>query len=140
MGAEPTSRVALLSIKPQYAEAIFAGRKTIEFRRSRLAADVEAVIVYATQPVGRIIGWFEVAEIVESTPTELWRVYSHRGGIDRPTYLAYFSEADRAFGIIIRRATRLPAPARLSEIGLDIRPPQSFRYLARGVAEGVLAA
>lgn len=140
MGAEPIGRVALLSIKPEYAEAIFDGRKTIEFRRSRFAADVDTVIVYATQPVGRIIGWFEVADVVESTPTKLWRNYSHRGAIDRPAYLAYFSDADRAFAIVIRHATRLPAPASLTTIGPDVRPPQSFRYLARDVAEGLLAA
>jgi predicted transcriptional regulator len=130
----------LLSVKPQYAEAIFAGRKTIEFRRSRIADDVTTVIVYATQPVGRIIGWFEVADVVEGTPTKLWREYSGCGAIDRPAYRDYFKEATRAFGIIVSRARRLPTPARLDEIRPDLRPPQSYQYIDRSAAAGVLAA
>ena len=60
MGAQSPERVALLSIRPEYAEAIFAGRKTVEFRRAPLADDVSVVVVYVTQPVGRVIGWFTV--------------------------------------------------------------------------------
>ena len=140
MGAQPTGRIVLLSIKPAYADAIFAGRKTIEFRRSRIAADIDIVLVYATRPVGQVVGWFEVAGVVESTPSKLWRDYSDQGGIDRHSYVDYFSDTGKAFGILVRRATRLTAPARLEQISPGIRPPQSFQYLAPDAAAAVLAA
>jgi len=140
MGAQPAGRIALLSIKPAYAEAILAGRKTIEFRRSRIAADIDIVLVYATQPVGQVVGWFQVASVIESTPGKLWRDYSDQGGIDRHAYLDYFSDTRKAFGILVRSATRLKVPARLDQIGLGVRPPQSFKYLAPDAAAAVLAA
>jgi len=95
--------------------------------------------VYATQPVGRIIGWFEVGGVIEGTPSKLWREYSSHGAIDRPSYLTYFHEAKRAFVIIVGQATHLSIPARLEEIEPNLRPPQSFQYLSPAAAAGVLA-
>jgi predicted transcriptional regulator len=137
---EPPERVALLSIKPEYAEAIFTGRKTVEFRRSRLAADIKVVLVYATQPVGRILGWFEVADVIESTPIRLWEDYADRGAVDPSAYFAYFTDANQAFGILVRRATRLDRPAELGQLSPGLKAPQKFQYLAPAVAAGVLAA
>lgn len=139
MGPRSTGRIVLLSIKPDYAEAIFAGRKTVEFRRSRIGDDVQFIIVYATQPVGRIIGWFEVGGVVEATPSKLWRDFSDVGAVDRRSYLDYFADAKRAFGIIVRGATRLPVPAGLDEIRIGLRPPQSFQYVSSEAAASVLA-
>src|SRR5688572_2984637 len=93
MDTEPTGRLALLSIHPGYAEAIFEGTKRVEFRRWRFGVDVSVVVVYATQPVGQIIGWFEVDGVDEGTPLSLWRRYSSCAGIDRASYLAYFENA-----------------------------------------------
>jgi predicted transcriptional regulator len=129
VGAEPAGRVALLSIHPAYAEAILDGRKRVEFRRTRLARDVSIVVVYATQPLGEVIGWFEVDRIVEGTPNSLWRHYSSCAGIDRASYLAYFEKATRAFGITVRKAVRLEQPMKLSELEPNLRPPQSYQYL-----------
>lgn len=81
-------RVALLSIKPDYATAIFAGRKRVEFQRTRIAPDIGLAIVYATLPVGQVLGWFRIANVVESTPDGLWRRYRHEGAIGRRDYFA----------------------------------------------------
>lgn len=129
MGAFDAERVALLSIHPQFARAIFAGRKTVEFRRSRLPGDITTVIVYATQPVGLVLGWFTVAGVSESTPDGLWRRFRSRGTISRRAYFEYFDGARRAFGIEIDEPTRLERPLRLEEFLPGLRPPQSFQYL-----------
>ena len=109
MGAQPTGRIALLSIKPAYADAIFAGSKTIEFRRSRIAADIDIVLVYATRPVGQVVGWFEVAGVIESTPKKLWRDYSDQGR-HRPPLLPR---------LLLRhqKGVRHPRPARHATYG-----------------------
>jgi predicted transcriptional regulator len=140
LGTTATDRVALLSIHQKYAEAILDGSKEVEFRRGRIADDIEVVLVYATQPVGRIVGWFEVEGVVEGTPLGLWRRFQHTGGIDRASYLTYFQAASRAFGIRVRRPVRLATPARLQEIDDDLRPPQSFRYLSTESVSALLAA
>jgi predicted transcriptional regulator len=129
VGAKAPGRVALLSIHPAYAEAIFDGRKLVEFRRVAFAQEVSTVVVYATQPVGRVVGWFEVEDIVQGTPTSLWRRFSKCAGIDRASYLAYFTATERAFGIRVRRPVRLDTPRALVDLVPNLRPPQSFRYL-----------
>jgi len=137
VAAPAAGRVALLSIHPPYAEAIFEGRKLVEFRRWRLASDVSAVVVYATQPLARVVGSFEVLEVVEDTPIGLWRRYASCAGIDRQAYLAYFDRATRAFGIRVRNAARLPRPRLLGEILPGARPPQGVQYLPAGFLGGV---
>ncbi len=60
MASAAIGRVALFSIHPQYAEAILAGTKSVEFRRTPLADDVTHVVVYATAPTKMVVGIFEV--------------------------------------------------------------------------------
>jgi predicted transcriptional regulator len=131
-------RVALISIKPQYAEAIFVGLKTVEFRRSRLASDIEFAIVYATQPVGRILGWFRVAGLAESTPDGLWRRFRRHGAIRRHDYFAYFEGASRAYGIQIVEPTRVIEPFLLDSLIPGLRAPQSFQYLPAPLASSIV--
>jgi predicted transcriptional regulator len=111
----------------------------VEFRRSRIASDVSTVIVYATKPVGRIIGWFEVEEVVEGTPLALWRRFSSAGAIDRSSYLTYFREADRAFGIKVRRAKRFRTPRTLEQLHPGLRAPQSFQYVSASALSELIA-
>ena len=62
---------ALLSIKPEFVEKIFSGEKRFEFRKSAFRQDISCVIVYATSPVRRIVGEFEVEEILQAPPRKL---------------------------------------------------------------------
>ena len=139
MGPDNPQRLALLSIKPQFAQAIFAGRKTVEFRRARLAPDIELALVYATQPTGLVIGWFRVNGIAESTPDGLWRRYGRHGAISRRDYFTYFDGADRAYGIEIGSPTIMDEPLTLDEIVAGLRAPQSFQYLPVDCASLVLS-
>lgn len=140
MDPHDVERVALLSIWPEYAEAIFAGNKSVEFRRSRLAPDIELAIVYATQPVGRIVGWFRVAGVEESTPDGLWRRFRRSGAIRRRDYFAYFDGADRAYGIEIADPTTISEPLLLDSLVPGLRAPQSFQYLPATLAAPVTAS
>ena len=56
---------ALLSIKPEFAEAIFNGKKRFEYRKVIFKEKVKYIQVYVTKPVGKIIGEFEIGEIVK---------------------------------------------------------------------------
>lgn len=129
MGSTTSRRLALLSIHPEYANAILDGRKRVEFRRGRLADDIEIVLVYATKPVGEIVGFFEVEAVVEDAPHLLWRRFRECAGIDASAYKAYFSNAKKGFGISIRQAVRLDRPKSLRSIDENLVAPQSFRYL-----------
>ena len=140
MDRHGSERVALLSIRPEFATAIFAGRKTVEFRRSRLAPDIELALVYATQPTGLIIGWFQISGIAESTPNGLWRRFRRDGAIRRRDFFTYFDGVDRAYAIEIASPTTINQPLTLDEIVPGMRPPQSFQYLPADLASRILSS
>lgn len=65
----------LLSIKPEFAEKIFAGTKKYEFRKSIFKnTNVKRIVVYASYPVQMVIGEFEIEEILEARPSQLWKI------------------------------------------------------------------
>jgi predicted transcriptional regulator len=118
------NRNVLMSIRPVYAEAIFAGTKTIELRRRRPSFPIGTrVVVYSTAPEQRLHGSFEVAGILEAQPEELWRTVHKRAGVDRSAFDIYFNGCDLAYGI------EIAGPRRITPTVLPIRPPQSYQYL-----------
>ena len=57
----------ILSIKPEFAAKIFEGTKKYEFRRAIFKnKNVKKVVVYASSPVQKIIGEFEIEDIIKN--------------------------------------------------------------------------
>jgi len=122
-------RVALLSIHPRHAEAILSGDKRVELRRSPISPDTTHVLIYATSPVRKIVGWFEVKGIDVASKTSIWERYKRVAGISRSEHRSYFAGAPRAFAIKIDRVGRLNPELEITDLP-DVRtPPQSFRYV-----------
>lgn len=134
-----TGRVALMSIRPPYAQAIMAGTKKVELRRRPLAGDVTHVLVYATAPQKRIIGAFTVPEQTAGTPEEVWALVGDVAGITKTAYQGYYRETSRAVAIHVGRVLSLQRPLTLLDLGMR-RPPQSFQYLPDMATRTALAA
>ncbi|MBN9619395.1 MAG: ASCH domain-containing protein, partial [Actinobacteria bacterium] len=96
MGSPAVGRVALMSIHPEYADAILAGTKKVEFRKRPIADDVTHVIVYATAPVSAIVGAFTVENQATAAPSNLWRRFAKVGGITRHGFFSYFADRTQA--------------------------------------------
>ncbi len=62
-----------MAIRPHFADSILAGRKRVEFRKRRFSRAVSHVIIYATEPVKRVIGMFEVKSVSDGPPARVWR-------------------------------------------------------------------
>ena len=123
---------ALLSIKPEFGEKILEGDKQYEFRKTVFSdpSSVEKVILYASSPVQRIIGYFSPGQIIEDTPQDLWRRVGHLSGIDsRERFLEYFSEKETGYAIEIDSPTRLQRPIDPRELLDDFQAPMSFKYV-----------
>lgn len=129
MAPQQASAIALLPIRPEYAAAIMSGDKRVEFRRRKFARIVDYVVVYASSPVQRILGFFRVSRITEGRPQELWDRYSQVGAIDRQAFNEYYSDAKQAFAIEIERVCVLQRPVPLSALGEAWRAPQSYQYI-----------
>lgn len=120
----------LLSIKPQFADQIFAGTKRYEFRRVIFRSDsVTTVVVYASSPVQRVIGEFCIAEILASDVKELWNKTKSYAGMEKEHFDDYFDGRATAYAIKICNPLKYKEPAKLEQLFEFNRPPQSFRYL-----------
>lgn len=121
----------LLSIKPEYANKIFTGEKKYEYRKSLFKKkQVSSVIVYATKPVGKVIGEFEIDKIMVGNPDDIWNRTKEYAGIARVDYCDYFKEREVGFAIGIRSTFLYDEPMELLEFNSHIKyPPQSFRYV-----------
>lgn len=118
----------MLSIKPEYAEAIFRGEKRFEFRRAIFRKPVEVVVVYTTSPVSQVVGEFDIEEVITDSVEGLWGRTHRRAGIDRDRFFTYFAGRDVGYAIAIGSVRRYSQPLDLSA-SFGIRPPQSFVYI-----------
>lgn len=120
----------LLSIKPEFVEKIFAGLKRYEFRRVIFKSkNVSKVVVYASHPVQRVVGEFEVGRILALSRRQLWQHTRKYSGIPKAHFDDYFADKETAYAIEIRGAKRYARPKLLEYLCPSARPPQSFMYL-----------
>lgn len=123
----------LLSIRPEYAERIFNGSKSFEFRRRPYAdSSVKTVVVYATKPVGMIVGEFDVETILQETPSALWELTETRSGITRDFFDSYFEGRDVAYALKISDARLYDIPIEPRDVLGNFTPPQSYMYVPDG--------
>jgi len=119
----------LLSIKPKYAELILSGEKKYEFRRSIFKNPrIKQIIIYASSPVSKIIGEFEIDDILSFDIKELWSHTMDHAGIDKEYYDTYFSGKDIGHAIKVKNAKRYSKHKELKEFNVK-RAPQSFAYI-----------
>lgn len=129
MGARPAGRVALMAIQPEYAHAILDGSKKVEFRKRRLAADIDTVLIYESAPTQRIVGHFTIERTELTTPRALWRLFGSVGSIAQADYLNYYGTSERAVGLVISEVERYKHPVALADLSARPAVPQSFCYL-----------
>ncbi len=120
----------LLSVKPQFADRIFDGSKKYEYRKTTFSrTDILKVVVYASSPINKIIGEFEIAEILRDTPESIWTRTAAFGGVNRDFFFQYFAGKNKACAISIEHARRYEFPLNPREVLRNFTPPQSFMYL-----------
>lgn len=124
-----------MSIRPRWADAIMDGRKRVEFRRCRFSRPVSHVIVYATSPVRRVLGYFDVAEVTRAEPRVLWERFASMGEIERDAFDRYYEGAADGTAIHIGGVFALREPLDLREVLPAGVPPQSFCYASPSVVD-----
>jgi type I restriction enzyme S subunit len=120
----------LLSIRPEYAQAIAEGRKSFEFRKSMFKRrSVERVYLYATKPVSKVVGSFKVGAIICREPKLLWEELGRHSGISSCEFFEYFKGSDTGFAIEIKDLEVFRTPVDPSLVIAGFKPPRSFRYV-----------
>lgn len=119
---------ALFSIKPCYVQRIFDETKKYEFRKKCCKEKVEKIYIYATAPVGAILGECKVKAILKDSPSLLWKIVSRDAGIPRSAYFRYFKGKKMAVAYKLDDVVQYKKPISLSAFNLKT-PPQSFCYI-----------
>lgn len=118
----------VLSIKPEFAFKIFDGTKKFEFRKAIFKnSNVKSVIVYASSPVQKVIGEFEIGKIFNNDLETLWDLTKEHSGITEDFFYNYFSEREKGFAIQVKKKKKYREPKCL-RTDFNLHPPQSFAY------------
>jgi predicted transcriptional regulator len=119
----------LLSIRPEYIQGIACGAKRYEFRKTIFRNEtVDKVYIYSTAPVKKIVGAFTIGEIIEGTPSFLWRNFKNESGLARHEFFDYFGDRARGYAIGIEDFNLFDHAIDPWLSIQDFYPPQSFWY------------
>ncbi len=119
----------LLSVKPEFVEKIFAGTKKYEFRKSLFKrSEVKYVVVYASAPIKRVVGEFEIDDILSDDVDVVWDRTKKHSGITKTFYKSYFQNRKTANAIQIGHIRKYEKAKLLSDYNIQ-QAPQSFCYI-----------
>ena len=120
----------ILSIRPNFCKLIFSGQKVYEYRKRLFTrSDIDRVIVYASKPICRIVGYFTIDEVIKDTPSNIWANTYKEGGITKEYFDAYFKNCDIGHAIKIGEVVKLDTPIDPKEVIKDFHAPQNFMYV-----------
>jgi predicted transcriptional regulator len=119
----------ILSIKPIYAEKILNGEKTFELRKSIFKKNnIKEVIIYASSPISKVIGEFEIESILHEKIDELWQKTKENNGVEKTFFNEYFENRETGYAIKIKSTKRYKVYYNIHE-KYGVKAPQSFSYL-----------
>jgi predicted transcriptional regulator/ribosomal protein S18 acetylase RimI-like enzyme len=129
----PDEQTLLMSLRPEFAELMLRGRKTVEFRRKFSKKYKGATIVfYITHPVHQFMFTATISQVDHSQKKCLWNIYQREGGISLATFDRYFSGTDHGYAIHLSNIKPIPNQLVLEHAKNaypQLRPPQSFQRL-----------
>ena len=121
----------LMSIKPRFVEKIRRGEKKFEFRRVLPRhQEVGSIIVYASKPVGRVVGEITVSDFLTYPVDEMWERTKGESGLTREEFFDYFHGKKNAHAIAIESYRDYEQPIPLDVLLPGKVPPQSYCYLS----------
>ncbi|WP_419926406.1 ASCH domain-containing protein [Candidatus Poriferisocius sp.] len=133
LGGIDQDRMVVLSLKPRFAEAILAGDKTVEFRRTAPKIDVPTrALLYATTPVRALLGTCIVADVQSGDLAVLWREHRSRCALTYHEFQRYFEGVEVGTALTLAQPQSLSSKVPLQDLRAKptgFRPPQSFAYV-----------
>ena len=118
----------LLSIKPEYIEAIFKGTKKYEFRRARCKKHIDKIVIYATAPVSQVVAEVEVLDVLEDKLDVIWHKTKDFSGITKEAFKRYYKGKNSGVVYKLGTVTKYKEPKNLADYGIKM-PLQSFVYV-----------
>lgn len=125
----------LMSIKPEYANKIMSGEKSVELRRF-FPEDVAAgsiLVVYSSSPEKAIIGYVRIKKVLKLPIMDIWKNYGDSACIDYRKFRSYFSGKKEGYVLSLAQPEKFDRSIERSKIQEkhSFSPPQSYKYLTK---------
>ena len=118
--------VYMISLKPEYANAILQRKKKYEIRtRVPNLLEDDIIYMYATAPISKVVGFFKVDGLILGSPNWLYKMYYKKLKISPKDYFNYLGERNLVNLIRIKYVRKFAFPLELKEYHIK-RPPQWF--------------
>ena len=131
-GLDP-DRMVVLSLKPRFAEAILAGVKTVELRRTEPKIVVPTrALLYAASPMRALLGTCIITSVRSTDLAALWREHGSHAALSYEEFLGYFEGVDVGTALTLTEPWRFSRRVPLQDMRAkpkSFRPPQSFAYV-----------
>ena len=118
----------LMSIKPEYVDQIFKGKKKYEYRKKLCKNVINNIIIYASSPVKKVVGELIIDEVLYNKKEIIWDKTCLYGGISKDKYDKYFEENDYAVAYKIKNFIIYDNQKDLSYYNIK-HAPQSYIYI-----------
>ena len=89
--------------------------------------------VYASSPICRIVGEFQLGDILEGSPEHIWSLTSKRSGISKCFFDEYFMSHSIGFALEIKSFKQYETPINPYKSIKGFRAPQSFCYTENSI-------
>lgn len=133
LGGLDQDRMVVLSLKPRFAEAILAGVKTAELRRTAPKIDVPTrALLYATTPMRALLGTCIVTDVQSADLAVLWREHGPQSALAYDEFQRYFEGVEVGTALTLAQPQSLSSEVPLQDLRAKprgFRPPQSFAYI-----------
>ena len=128
---DSTLAYILLSIKPQFAELILSGRKSVELRKlfSTDAAG-KKMFLYSTKPRQIIIGAVDIIDVKIQPVNEILEELLDKCCINHLQLKEYFGLNKNGYVIHLQNPVRFNTKITLKEMRImQLSPPQSYMFI-----------
>ncbi len=124
----------LVAIRPGFARRILEGTKTVEVRRRFSRKWIgHRVSLYASRPVGGLVGEATVGDVTADTPDQIWRRFAGEIGCARDEFDRYAQNVDRLYAVALEDVKpyvcEVPRAQVARLVGAELAAPQSHQRL-----------
>ena len=122
------NKTILLSIAPKYVQKIIDGTKKYEYRTKVAKENIDAIVIYCTAPVKKVVAKAQVIGILQDAPSALLDKTKDFSGVSKEFFDKYFDNKKIAYAYRLGKIEVYKKAKTLEEFGLSTAP-QSFVYL-----------
>ena len=124
----------LMSIRPEFAEKIKSGEKTIEIRKYfNTNLQGRKLTIYSSRPFQNLLGYADIDKVEKNSPEVTWNKYKDKIACSEKEFAEYTFDSKQIYSIFLKNFNNFTTPVPLNQLSFlvdtDLKPPQSYYKL-----------